>query len=73
MGQPHGNKAASVASALAQSSGLTFSEWDAGKDILLASYKNGNVVNLQAYAGAIGPVGAKDLSCAPFRNNGGAS
>ena len=69
MGRPHGKHAATWEST-AKAFHLTFSEWDVGGDILLASYSGNKVVDLQAYAGAIGPVGAKNLSCAPFRNGG---
>ena len=70
MGPANGTKATALTSR-AQSAGIDTVEWDVGNDIFLATLDNGNVVNLQAYAGVVGPVGAMDLSCAPFRNDGG--
>ena len=42
-----------------------------GDDILLASFQNSTTVNLQAYAGQVGPNGATDIGCAAFRSSGG--
>jgi len=43
-------------------------EWDSGNDIFLASFVNQKASNLQAFAGSVGPIGASDISCAPFRH-----
>lgn len=68
MGTPHG----SIASAWAAKNlpGVTADqvEWDVGSDIFLATFVNGNTSNLQAYDGEVGPVGAPDIKCPPFRN-----
>lgn len=63
MGPAHGNKAGNMSIP-----GYTSAEWDTGNDILLASFQNGKAVNLQAYAGAVGPNGATDISCPAFRH-----
>lgn len=63
MGPTHGNKADYFKVA-----GIVSEEWDEGNDILLASFVGGVATNLQAYAGAIGPIGASDITCAAFRH-----
>jgi hypothetical protein len=66
MGQPYGHKADSYQSLLGP--GMTTAEWDAGNDIFLATFTNGSATNLQAYDHDIGPIGARDISCQPFRH-----
>jgi hypothetical protein len=66
MGPVHGSKAAAYAVP-----GIQSAEWDVGNDILLASFQNSATVNLQAYAGQVGPNGATDIGCAAFRSSGG--
>ena len=66
MGPVHGTKASAYAVP-----GIESVEWDVGNDILLASFQNGTTVNLQAYAGQVGPNGATDIGCAAFRSSGG--
>lgn len=69
MGPPHGTKAETEAHAMGLSG--DDAEWDVGNDLLLATFVNDQVTSLQAYKGVVGPGGATDLSCAPFRNGGG--
>lgn len=67
MGAPNGHKSDQYASQLPQ--GQTYAEWDLGADVLLATFDaSGAAIHLQAYDGDIGPGGAKDITCAPFRN-----
>jgi putative hemolysin len=69
LGAPHGHRAASALAGFQLPSGTTYSEWDIGQDILLATFTNGTVTNLQAYDNAVGPNGATDLGCAAFRSS----
>jgi hypothetical protein len=66
MGTPNGTKAASAAQSLGANS-RHFAEWDVGDDIFLATFNHGHATNLIAYAGAVGAVGATDITCPPFR------
>lgn len=50
-------------------SGFTALEWRIGRDILLATFVHGRAFNLQAYAGSIGPRGARGIGCRAFRSS----
>lgn len=68
MGAPHGTAAADYI----RSAGISgdTAEWDGvNGDILLASFTNGTVSNLQAYDGSVGPVGAQNIACPAFRHS----
>lgn len=69
MGKPHGSMAASLIREVGGSRGSA-AEWDVGSDILLATFlgPHGATSNLQSYHRAIGPIGATDIKCAPFRH-----
>jgi hypothetical protein len=47
--------------------GQETAEWHDGSDIFLATFTAGKASSLQAYDKVVGPAGAKDLSCEPFR------
>jgi hypothetical protein len=67
MGAPNGHAAGDLSSLLGP--GESTAEWDTDGDILLATFDaHGQATNLQAYAGAIGPQGASNISCAAFRH-----
>jgi hypothetical protein len=66
MGTPKGHKADNYRSLLG--AGMTFAEWDVGSDVFLVTFTDGRATNLQAYDQEIGPVGARDISCQPFRH-----
>jgi hypothetical protein len=66
MPTPSGNQADQYKSLLGP--GMSNVEWDTSGDILLATFDaTGKAVNLQAYAGSIGPAGASNISCTAFR------
>jgi hypothetical protein len=66
MGPPNGRKADQYQSLLGP--GMTTAEWDVGDDVFLATFTaDAKATNLQAYYQNPGPVGAKDISCPPFR------
>jgi hypothetical protein len=72
MGAPRGSK---VATYLTQSglagqfgNGTELVEWDVGNSLLAATFIGGKATNLQAYDQAVGPAGATNIACAPFRH-----
>jgi hypothetical protein len=66
MPTPSGHQADQYKSLLGP--GMSNVEWDTSGDILLATFDaTGRAVNLQAYAGSIGPAGASNISCPAFR------
>lgn len=69
MGPPQGSLAADY---MRQSgldlAGITSVEWDIGNSIYVASFESDKATNLQAYDQAVGPIGARGLSCDPFRH-----
>ncbi|HEV7679984.1 MAG TPA: hypothetical protein VGQ42_15585 [Candidatus Dormibacteraeota bacterium] len=68
MGSANGHQADSYLKNLGLPPGYTYAEWDHDATILLATFASGVVVNLQAYAGQIGPAGATNTGCAAFRH-----
>ncbi|WP_157762494.1 hypothetical protein [Nocardia yamanashiensis] len=68
MGAPNGHKADPWIAELGDAE-LTTAEWDEENSIFLATFdKGGRVVNLQAYDGEVGPNGATNIGCQPFRS-----
>ena len=68
MDAANGTKVAAAGLTGLLSAGQTFLEWDYGNDIFLATFSSGAAIHLQAYDQEISPIGAKDISCPPFRN-----
>jgi hypothetical protein len=69
MGRPDEYKLAATTALLKP--GQETAEWDRGSDIFLATFTDGKATNLQAYDKAIGPAGATDIACEPFRQSNG--
>ncbi|MFB7723250.1 hypothetical protein [Nocardia sp. NPDC056100] len=73
MGTPNGNRADSVAELWTDMDpNSTSVEWDTSGAILLAGFnRHDSTVHLLAYDAkyGVGPIGAKGISCEPFRND----
>jgi hypothetical protein len=71
LGPPDGADVVAEAEAVLGGSlpaGYSAQGWHAGGDVLLlVTYKDGKVVNLQAYAKRVGPTPASGLACPAFR------
>jgi hypothetical protein len=66
MGTPSGNDAASYKGVLP--AGMKSLEWDAGKDVFVASFTSDRASILQVYDRKVGPViGARDVPCTAYR------
>ncbi|HEV3280925.1 MAG TPA: hypothetical protein VG032_04885 [Acidimicrobiales bacterium] len=69
LGSPHGEEFAPWARGLAKAGYLTnrYAEWDVGNDVLIADFKNGRAMTLQAFAAQI-PNRATDTPCSATRS-----